>query len=214
MHQFFAKGGLETSDALPQPEQVLAALNIFAGRFFDEVIAPLKGCAYEPALEMLIAANFKQGSLLFCWKRNRVVWIPRSQHASIGSGVIQVHPMLRDVQLAGREDCMFFHGIRMMYHAKRAVAGVGGRTESVSLRDDGITHYFGTEAARATEDLIINFEKFLYEGIYMDISAVALDVKDLDKNVGRNLDKLPEIIRMYRDAYRKILDPQLPTESD
>jgi hypothetical protein len=47
-----------------------------------------------------------------------------------------------------------------MHHAKRAVPGVGGKTEAVALQNDGRTHWFGTIATQKIEELIVNYEAF------------------------------------------------------
>lgn len=125
----------------------------------------------------------------------------------------------RDIEFLGTKESMFFHGIRLMYYTKRAVVGVGGRTEAMALLDTGKTHSFGTDAAQKTKELVKNFDEFITKVIYQDVSNIAPDVKDLDENVKRSIEDMPRLLKMYRDAYREILQPQLtvpktPSETD
>jgi hypothetical protein len=106
--------------------------------------------------------------------------------------------MLRDLQFEGTKEFMFFHGIRMMFHAKRSLVGVGGKTEAIALQNDGITHYFGTQVAQKTEDLVTNWEQFCNKILYMHIANVAAPEPSRD---------LKEIISMYRKCYEDILKP-------
>jgi hypothetical protein len=195
----------------------LETLNGFAAEFFEKVVSPLKGFAYEPAIEMLIAVNCnKKSTLLFKWKQNRVLWVAPPHHASIGSGVIQIHPMLRDVQFAASKECMLFHGLRMMFHAKRAVVGVGGKTEAVALQNDGATHYFGTIATQKIEELIVNYEQFKTTVLDGDVSTIAVTdpqiEPEMEANVEKNFAQLPSLLKEYRQAYKEILKPQLDAQ--
>ena len=93
--------------------------------------------------------------------RNKVLWIAPSHHECIGSGVWQLHPMLRDFQFVPTKETALVCGIRMMYHAKRIIQGVGGKTEAVALMNEGSTLYYGTANTALIEDLAANFEEFL-----------------------------------------------------
>jgi len=216
MHLFFKESRSGLPDNTQDPREVLTALKKFAKWYFTETLQQYQGVSAElvPSMEMLIAVSLKHGSYLFCWKGGRVQYIPSPQHMAIGSGVVQLHPMLRDIQFSGTKECMFFHGIRMMYHTKRAVLGVGGKTEAMALLNDGATLYYGTDSAQKTEELVINFEEFLMKVLYMDVSIVATDVLELDGNVAKSLREMPHRLNYYRDAYRKILYPNFkPTRS-
>ena len=208
MHQFFAR------QVKTEPEEILETLNGFAANFFEKAIAPLKGFAYEPSVEMLITVNCNRASsLLFWWKYTDVVWIAPPRHASIGSGVIQTHPMLRDIQFTASKECLLFHGLRMMYHAKRAVSGVGGKTEAVVLENDGTTHWFGTSDTQKIEELIVNYERFkrtILDGNVFTIAATDPRIEpELEANVEANWSDLAEVLKGYREAYKDILKPQL-----
>ncbi len=211
LRQFFARKAKTTAD------EVLETLNGFATRFFEETISPLKGFEYEPGLEMLIAVNCNRHStLLFRWQQNRVIWIAPPQHTSIGNGVVQIHPMLRDTQFAASKECMLFHGLRMMYHAKRAVAGVGGKTEAIALQNDGATHNFGTIATQQIEELIINYEHFKTAMLDGSVSTIAVTDQriepEMEVNVAKLFADLPNLLKGYRQAYKDILKPQLDAE--
>ena len=209
MHQFFV-GYWRDRTGLPKPDEMLECLSSFASKFFCETMEAYHGAATEvvPLMDLLIAVNWAQRSYLFCWKQNRVLWISPPKHA-IGSGIVQLHPMLRDIEFSGTKESMFFHGIRLMYYTKRAVLGVGGRTEAIALLNTGESHFFGTEAAQQAEELAKNLDEFISKIIYQDVSNIAPDVKDLDENVKKSIDDLPRSLEMYREAYRKILGSQL-----
>jgi hypothetical protein len=211
LHQFFARTVKTT------PGEMLEALNGFALNFFEETVSPLRGFQYEPGLEMLIAVNCnKQSTLLFKWAQNRVIWIAPPQHTSIGSGVVQIHPMLRDVQFVASKECMLFHGLRMMYHAKRAVVGVGGKTEAFALQNDGATHSFGTIATQKIEELIINYEQFKTTVLDGNVSTIAVTDKriepEMELNVEKSFGDLPRLLKIYRQADKDILKPQLEAQ--
>jgi 20S proteasome alpha/beta subunit len=212
MHQFFAKGGGQSPDVKWTPEDILAALNTFAQNFFRETIGQYEGLAADlvPNFAMLVAVNYEKRSYLFRWEGNRVVFIPSPLHASIGSGMIQLNPMLRDVQFSASKESMLFLGVRMMFHAKRIVQAVGGKTEAIALENAGTTHYFGMEAAQKVEDLVINLEKFLNLFVYTSVSNIFTPVKNLDKNVEEGFAQLPDLLRKYREEYRAILTPVSP----
>jgi hypothetical protein len=114
---------------------VLDALNGFARKFFKESMSGYQGFDLQavPQLSMLIAVNIQAQTWLFHWQGNRVIPILGNGHASIGVGVAQTHPMLRDIEFHGTRETMLFLGIRIMFHAKRMVYGVGGKTEAIAL---------------------------------------------------------------------------------
>jgi 20S proteasome alpha/beta subunit len=210
LHQYFAKGGMQKPDTKATPEEIHSGLNAFAQKFFKETTGQYKGLASDlvPTFEMLIAINYEKRSYLFRWTHNRVVWIPSHQHTSIGSGMIQIHPMLRDVQFAATKESSLFLGVRMMFHAKRIVQAVGGKTEAIALQHDGATHYFGLETTKKVEDLVVNFEQFLNKFVYLAVSNVSPTVAELDKNVEKGFAELSKLLHQYRKTYREILTPQ------
>jgi hypothetical protein len=219
LHQFFATGGAQTPDQKITPESTLGALNAFAAKFVKDTAKPYRGFALEsvPVIEMLIALNCNnEQTLLFRWTHGRVVWIPPSHHSSVGSGRAQLQPLLRDVQFIASKECMLFHGIRMMFHAKRGVRDVGGKTEAVALQNDGGTHYFGTDAMQKVEEFVRNYEQFKTKVLDTDITTIACaDPRiepELEANVGENLSGLAGIFVQYRNAYKDILKPQLDAQ--
>jgi hypothetical protein len=204
-----------SSQVKASPTEVLEKLNEFAGQFFKTVVSPLDGVVC--GLEMLIAVNCnKQSSLLFSWKLNRVVWIAPPQHVSIGSGVAWTHPLLRDIQISPSKECALFYGLRLMHHAKRAVPGVGGKTEAVALQNDGRTHWFGTIATQKIEELIVNYEAFktrVLDGNVFTIAATDPKIEpELERNVEESWVNLASVFKQWREAYRDILKPQLDAQ--
>jgi hypothetical protein len=130
-----------------------------------------------------------------------------NRHASIGVGIAQTHPMLRDIEFRGTRETMLFLGIRTMFHAKRMVHGVGGKTEAIALENDGTTHIWGTETTGKIEELVVNFDQFITKVLYLDVSNITPNIKDLENNVAKSLEDLGNIMKMYRQAYKKILKP-------
>jgi len=216
LHQFFASGGGQTPDASATPEDLLAALNDFAQSFFANTTGQYAGFAENlvPTFEMLIAVNHNQRSLLFRWTHNRVVWIPRWRHTSIGAGSMLTHPMLRDFEFPASKESTLFIGLRMMYHAKRTVQGVGGKTEAFALQHDGKTLDIGLDATRKIEELVINLEQFINRFVYLDISNVAPGVAELEENVAKNFSELPGILHQYRERFKTLLAQQLHPKSE
>jgi hypothetical protein len=211
LQQYFAKGGPQTPDKKATPEEIWLGLNTFAQKYFRETTGQYKGLASDlvPTLEMLIAVNYERQSYLFRWTGNRVAWIPRSQHTSIGAGTIQLHPMLRDVQFSATKETMLFLGVRMMFHTKRIVQNVGGKTEAIALENGGATHYFGLDTTKKVEDLVIGFEQFLNKFVYLSVSNVSPLVKELEENTEKLVAEIPAFLRQYRGAYRNILMPSM-----
>lgn len=204
----------KSQEAIPAP-QVADALDIFAKEFFDETIAPLARAGVDASMQMLIGVHcYGDGTGLFHWAHNRVVEIDKSNSVSIGFGIRQTHPMLRDVQACGSKECMLLHGLRIMYHTKRTVSGVGGKTEALALQSDGSIHYFGTDTTQKIEDLIAHYEHFLrtsVEGNVFTLVASQPEIEEqLQNNIDRNIDQLPSDLRNFREQYRHILKEQLP----
>jgi len=217
LHTFFAGGGCQNPDTISTPQDILDGLNQFAQKFFQETTAQYVGFSLEsvPSFEMLIAVNYNKRSLLFRWTHNRVLWIPSERHVSIGSGSMQLHPMLRDFEVSATKESTLFTGLRMMHHAKRTVQGVGGRTEAIALQNDGKTHYFGTENTEKVEALVVNFEKFINQFLYLMVSNISPGAAPLEENIEKGLSDIPGVLRMYRDQYREILAGQIvPSDAD
>jgi 20S proteasome alpha/beta subunit len=197
------------------PTEILEILNKFAGQFFKNVILPAKH--FSSGLEMLIAVNCdRKSSLLFSWKANRVVWVAPPAHISIGSGMAWTHPLLRDIQFCPSKESALFHGVRLMYQAKRAVPGVGGKTEAVALQNDGRTHWTGTEATQKIEELVVNYEAFKLKFLDGNVSTIAADdpkiEPELERNVESNWADVAGMLKTYRESYRDILKPQLDAQ--
>jgi hypothetical protein len=215
LHQFFSTGAGQTPNEKMTPASLLLALNTFAAKFYRETTGAYRGFAYEsiPRIEMLIAVNCNQQTMLFRWMHNRVVWISPPLHASVGSGVSHIHPMLRDIQFSASKECMLFYGMKMMFHAKRTVIGVGGATEAIALQDDGRAHYFGTSVLRKIEELAVNYEEFktkVLDGMFSTIAVTDPKIEpELEANIQSRLAKLGEDLKTYRQAYKDILKPQL-----
>jgi hypothetical protein len=183
-------------------QQLLDKLNGFVQRFFDDTAGRYSGME----IELLIAVNLdRRQTLLFHWEGNRVRWVPPPSHDSIGSGTVQLHPMLRDFQFIMTRETALFCGIRMMFHAKRIVQGVGGKTEAIALVDDGTIVYYGTDNTQRIEELADNLEQFLNKFIYTSVSNVAPGVAKLENNVANLFSGLPERLHEYREGYKKLV---------
>lgn len=170
LRNFFQRGGGQDPDRKVTPKELLDALNGFARKFFRETLAPYRGFDSDlvPRFEMLIALNYEKSSYLFHWVDNRIVYIPHAM--SIGTGMIQLHPMLSDFNFQATKETMLFTGLRMMFHAKRTVQGVGGRTEAIALENAGASYYIGTDTTQQVETLVIDFEQFLDKFVYTMVS--------------------------------------------
>lgn len=209
LQQFLSKGEFQKPDVLLNGEGLLIALNDFARGFFADTIAQFAGMSpvLVPGFDMLIAVNLHRKSTpLFRWTHNRMRWIPQSVHDCIGSGVTQLHPMLRDFEFMPTRETALFCGIRMMLQAKRIVQGVGGKTEALFLNHDGSLTVYGTENTQRIESLVWNFEQFLNKFVYTTVSNVSPDVAKLEENSLNNFKILPEMLKEYRDKYRELLE--------
>lgn len=209
LQQYFGAGMPGTPDVEVTGQLILDGLNRFAQQFFSETIAVYASASLDPLpeIELLIAVNHhKKQSLLFKLFRNRVLWIAPSRHECIGSGVVQLHPMLRDFQFVPTKETALFCGIRMMNHTKRIIQGVGGKTEAVALMNDGVTHYFGTANTALIEDLVANFEEFLGKFVYTSVSNVSREFAATDDNCEKMFGEVPKVLKQYRDRYKELLD--------
>jgi hypothetical protein len=209
LHQFFSNGIPQASAAPLDAEKIRKALNDFAQQFFSETTAKYAAAGLNPLpdFELLIAVNYdKEQTLLYRLFRNRVLWIAPSRHDCIGSGVVQLHPMLRDFQLMPTKETALFCGIRMMYHAKRIIQGVGGKTEAVALLHSGTVIYFGTENTERIEALVANFEEFIGKFVYTSVSNVSKTFPEIDDNCEENFKNFAKVFRQFRDSYKGLLN--------
>lgn len=204
LHQTFAKGIPKPDNQPLDGEIVRNALNDFAANFYAKTTAQ----DLTASLEMLIAVNIsKKETLLFRWLGNRVLYINPNRHDVIGSGAVQIHPMLQEFKLTPTADVALFCGIRMMSHAKRIIQGVGGKTEAVMLLHDGASMYYGTGNTEKIEKLVENFDEFLMQFVYTSVSHMGRDYpEETERNIAAGFADMPRLLKTYRDAYREILE--------
>ncbi|MFZ1009047.1 MAG: hypothetical protein WAN65_19555 [Candidatus Sulfotelmatobacter sp.] len=193
------------SKGIGQKVNLLSFLSVFAQKFFHEVMSDYEGLReLAPAFpDMLIAITVHPHSWLFKWQGNKVFLVPQYTHAAIGLGIAQLHPMLRDVQFSGTCETMLFHGVRMMFHAKRAVPGVGGQTEAIALCSNGRTRFFGTYVPQQIEDLVRNLDNFCMTNLYTAVSNLSAPQDNIDKQFQQMSQTLP----LFRERYNVILNP-------
>lgn len=206
---FFGKGMPGTPDEPLIPQLILDGLNIFAQKFFSETTEAYKAAGLDPApdFEMLIAVNIlKKGTYLFKLYLNKVLWIQPPNHECIGTGMWTVDPMLRSFQFVPQKETALFCGIRMMYHAKNTIQGVGGKTEAVALLDDGSLNYYGTANTALIESLVANFEEYVDKFVFTAVSNVSKEFPEIDENCEKHFQDVPSIFKQYRDKYKKLLD--------
>jgi hypothetical protein len=209
LQHYFATGLPGTPDVPVTGQLILDGLNIFAQKFFSETTEQYETAGLDPLpeFELLIAVNnLKKGTLLFKLLRNKVLWIEPPNHRCIGSGEWTVHPMLRDFQFVPTKETALFCGIRMMYHAKRIIQGVGGKTEAVALMNDGSTLYYGTANRALIEDLVANFEEYLGKFVYTSVSNVSKEFAEIDDNCEKAFENVPQVLKQYRDKYKELLN--------
>jgi len=202
-------GGLPGTPDVPLNGQiVLNGLNAFAQKFFSETAVGYAESGIEyPDFELLIAVNIhREQTLLFKLFRNTALWLAPPRHECIGSGVVQLHPMLRDFRFITTTETALFCGIKMMYQAKRILQGVGGKTEAIALRNDGATHYFGTDNTARIEELVVNFEEFLGKFVYTSVSNVSKEFPEIDVNCEKGFAEVAALLKQYRDKYRELID--------
>lgn len=213
LQMFFATGKANTSNTKLDGEVIRLSLNKFAQDFFQKTTATYVAAGMSPnySLEMLIAVNLKKKrTFLFRWALNCVLWIAPERHDCIGSGSMQISPMLSDFQFVPTTETALFCGMRMMLHAKQIVNGVGGKTHAVALFHSGSTVYFGTENTEKIEALVSNFEQYLGKFVYTSVSNVSTKYANIDKNVKEGFAAVPKILWQYRKAYKKLyLQPVL-----
>ncbi len=208
LHQTFAAGIPKEPNQRLDGELIRQALNAFAQAFFEKTTGEYSrfGMPSPPSLEMLIAVNCsKKQTFLYRWTHNRVLWIAPEKHACIGSGAVQLHPMLRDFQFVPTKETALFCGLRMMHHAKRIVQGVGGRTEAIALLHEGATLYYGIDNTKRVEDLVTNFEEFLAKFVFTAVSNISDEFPEIEANAIKSFGSVPEILKQYRDQYRKLM---------
>jgi hypothetical protein len=200
LQEFLGKG-------FKQGENIKAKLNDFARMFFRATVGEYRGFAAEIIrdleMEMLIAISSAGQTWLFRWQRDRVKLEPKLGHTSIGCGMIQMHPMLRELQFSFTCEAMLFHGIRIMLQTKKTVQGVGGRTEAIALLNDGATQFFPPRVTRLVEELVEDIEKY---NIHIVNRLVCEPMSNAEWGESA-LGKLPDDIRKFRDRYMKIFRP-------
>ena len=197
LQEFLQKG-------FKQGENIKAKLNDFARMFFRATVGEYRGFAaeiigyLEP--QMLIAISSAGQTWLFRWQRDRVKLVPKLGHTSIGCGMIQMHPMLRELQFSFSCEAMLFHGIRIMLQTKKTVQGVGGRTEAIALLNDGTTQFFPTRVTRLVEELVEDIAEYNIHIVNRLVCEAMSNAEWGESALG----KLPDDIRRFRDRYMKI----------
>jgi hypothetical protein len=93
-----------------------------------------------------------------------------------------------------------------MYHAKQTIQGVGGKTEAVAFMNDGSTIYYGTANTALIESLVANFEEYLGKFVYTSVSNISKEFAEIEENCEKHFQDVPEILKQYRDKYKKLLD--------
>ena len=204
LQQTLASGFSMLDSSSLDGEAVRKALNEFAAGFYTQTAARDPNAAFE----MLIAVNIsKKQTLLFRWIGNRVLYIRPDRHDVIGSGAIQIHPMLEDFQLTPTADVALFCGVRMMFYAKRIIQGVGGKTEAVVLLNDGASLFYGTINTEKIEKLVQNFDDYLLKFVYTSVSHMGREFpEETENNITQGFANVPDVLKSFRDKYREILD--------
>jgi hypothetical protein len=192
---------------LKEGESIKAKLNEFTTKFFRVTIGEYRGFVAEmvPSIAMLIALSCKGQTWLFRWEHNRVSFVPKYRHTSIGCGMIQMHPMLREVQFSSSCEAMVFHGIRIMLQTKKTVQGVGGKTEAIALLNDGATQFFPPRLTRLVEELIEDIGDYHINIIHSIVCAAVNEPTWTDPVIAN----LPSDIKQYRDRYLQIVKPSV-----
>ena len=200
LQEFLQKG-------FKQGENIKAKLNDFARMFFRATVGEYRGFAaeiigyLEP--QMLIAISSAGQTWLFRWQRDRVKLVPKLGHTSIGCGMIQMHPMLRELQFSFTCEAMLFPGIRIMLQTKKTVQGVGGRTEAIALLNDGATQFFPPRVTRLVEELVEDIAEYNIHIVNRLVCEAMSNAEWGESALG----KLPDDIRKFRDRYMKIFKP-------
>jgi hypothetical protein len=209
LHKFFSVGMPGTPDVPVTPQLILDGLNIFAQKFFSETVEQYQAAGLDPLpdFESLIAVNILQeGTYLFKLYLNKVLWIEPPHHKVIGCGDLVIHPMLQDFQFVPQKETALFCGIRMMYLAKNTIQGVSGKTEAIALLNNGKTIYYGTANTALIESLVANFEEYVDKFVYTSVSNVSKEFAEIDENCEKHFQNVPDILKQYRDKYKKLLD--------
>lgn len=178
-------------------------LNAFAKKMIHEMFGPYRGLAAEAipdGIEMLIAVYSSGEVRLFNWQGSVVIPIGNYQHTSIGAGVIQMHPMLRDIRFSVPVRTMLFYGVQIMRQTKRIVQGCGGKTEAIALNSDGSrTHFFTYVTSRLEE--FIERVSIMVQSNWILIAGLSSNDEDFDKAVAT----VPVQIKELRKEYREIV---------
>jgi hypothetical protein len=190
-------------------EELHAILNKEAKKFVRENLRPYYGSSQEPSgIALLIAVYFQQGATLFHWEHDAVALVPQFQQASVGCGSIQMHPMLRDIERPYLScTATLIHGVRIMFHTKRIVRDVGGRTEAIALLHNSGTQWYGDETMLKLQNLVAQIEKF-HHGMFLPyISSDALSEKDEQHYLGQITLAAKEFREEYKKIVRNIIKP-------
>jgi TATA-box binding protein (TBP) (component of TFIID and TFIIIB) len=198
LEKFLATEGKSIENA----QQFLDKLNEFAQNFYYETTGQYG--AEFPAIMLAVNLHVKR-TFLFHWEDNRARWVPSPSHDAIGTGTVQLHPMLRDFQFTPTRETALFCGIRMMLHAKKIVQGVGGKTEAIALLNDGKVMYYGTDNTQKIEQLVDNFEQCLNKFVYTSLSIISPEIAGVEENFEKNIAHVPDELRHVREAYKKLL---------
>jgi hypothetical protein len=181
-----------------------------------EIIAPYKGFDWHvvpPAIEMLIALYSTSGGIgLFQWE-NTVVRQITGLSASIGSGVVQMHPMLSDLQdvkynpypVRGSVRAMLFHGVRIMHRTKRLVRDCGKRTEAMAMMGDGARRRFGIRELGQLEKLVEDFEQYTTTTMLAQLVCRDISDQEFEKYVA----DVPSAIKDFRRQFDDIIQPSI-----
>jgi hypothetical protein len=138
----------------------------------DDIYLSLEGllqnildCHKRPLnIEMLLAVHPFGGTdtRMFTWRQDLLTLISPHKHRCAGSGVIQLDPLLRQIEFVGDSKAMLLYGVSLMLQTKRMVQGVGGNTEALLLTN-GMTaslHGFGRDVAQQIEVLVAEMEDY------------------------------------------------------
>lgn len=184
-------------------EEIETDLNELNHRIFRETIGIYQGLPADIIpnwIEMLIAVQTKNQVRVFEWRHTAVVPIS-GLHVSIGAGVTQMHPLLRDMQFSIPARCMLLLGVNIMRQTKRMVQGCGGKTEAVALHPTGSrTHYFSETTSKVekfAEALSIQINE-LWWVLVTDPWGEKGDFSTLSAEFSKNM-------QGFREEYQRIM---------
>ena len=111
--------------------------------------------------------------------------------------------MLRDFQFVPTKETALVCGIRMMYHAKRIIQGVGGKTEAVALMNDGITE---PPIPRSSKILPSTSKNFLGNSYTPRSPTSPKNLPQPTTNCEKAFEDVPQVLKQYWDKYKELLD--------